>query len=146
MNRKRKVIAYAVMLLFVLWAIFPWIVPAYNHNLVLSVKLLTGDVPTYEVRLQNLAPWPTTLTDAHWMVRHNRIYEYWVPSEPPRQVLVLLPLQSHAFKFVIYNEATDTMRREYYHGALALELSATIHILGASSPFRVLASYCDMSS
>ena len=143
MNSERKFIAYVIILVLVLWAIFPWIAPAYNHNFVLSVQLLTAKVPTYEVYLQNLAPWPTTLTDAQWLVAHRGFFEYWVPLEAPKQVLVLLPFQSYAFQFVIYNEH-DANGREYYNGALVLELRATINVLGVSSPIRLLTPYSEM--
>jgi hypothetical protein len=140
MNRKRKAVACAVILLFLAWIIFPWVVPSYSHNLVMSVQLLPGKVPTYEVQLLDLTPWPATLTDAQWLVTHGGLYNYWVPSEPPKQVLLLLPLQSHAFQFTIYN-GTATTVSNYYNGPLVVELRATIQVLGTSSPIRIQSGY-----
>ena len=145
MAGKKEAVVYAVILLFVAWAIFPWIVPSYSHNLVMSVQLLPRKVPAYEVRLLDLTPWPVTLTDARWMVTHNGLYNYWVPSEAPGQTLALLPLQSHTFQFIIYNE-TDTTITKYYNGSLVVELRATVQVLGTSSQIRIQSWYNSTSS
>jgi hypothetical protein len=139
MDKRRKT-AYAVILLFVAWVAFPWIGPNYSHNLVMSVQLLPSQVPTYEVQLLNAAPWPVTLTDATWLVTQNGLYNYWGPSEPPKQELFLLPLQSHTFQFTVYN-ATDSTPTQYYDGPLIVQLRATAQVLGASSPIRIQSTY-----
>ena len=144
MKRKRE-FAYAVLLLLIAYAIFPWIAPAYNHNLVLSVRLSTGSVPTYDVLLQSQALWPVTLTNAQWLVTHFGIYNSWTPSEAPIQNLTLLPYQSHSFQFTIYNETTATTG-EYFNGTLNVELRATIDVLGAVSQIHVIATYNATSS
>ena len=145
MSRNRKAFGYLILLIFIAWATFPWIAPSYSHNLVLSIQLLPGKIPTYEVRLLDLTPWPATLTDATWMVTHHGLYNYWAPSEPPKQTLVLLPLQSHVFHFTIYN-GTATTVSNYYNGSLIVELRATIQILGNSSPIHLQSSYNSSSS
>ncbi len=137
---KRRIIAYAVVLFLVGYAILPWIVPAYNHNLVLSVTRSAGSVPTYDVLLQNLAPWPVTLVDAQWLVTHYGLYNYWVPSEAPIQHLTLLPFQHHSFQFTIYN-GTATTIDECFNGTLSLDLHATISVFGATQSFHVTAYY-----
>jgi hypothetical protein len=122
------------------WIILPWIAPAYTHNLVLSVKLSTDSHPTYEVQLQNLAPWPVSMSDAQWRVTHNGIYNYWVTSEAPIQAIVLLPLQAHSFNFTIYR-GTATIVDKYYNGTLTIELLATVNVIGASSPIHIISLY-----
>lgn len=145
MRWKRGAAACAVILAFILYAFFPWIAPAYNHNLMLSVRLSAGPVPTYDVLLQNLALWPVTLTDAQWRVAHFGLYYYWVPSEAPIQNLTLLPYQSHSFQFTIYNGTTTTVD-EYFNGTLTVDLNATINVFGAVSQFHVIALYNATSS
>ena len=140
MNGKQRGILYVAILLLVAYTVLPWIAPAYNHNLVLSVKRATGTVPTYDVLLQNIAPWPVTLTDAQWRVTHFGLYNYWVPSEAPIQNLTLLPYQSHSFQFKIY-EGTATTVGEYFNGTLTVDLNATIIVLGAFSQVHVIAVY-----
>jgi hypothetical protein len=140
MNCKRKSIAYVVILVCVVWAILPWITPVYTHNLVLSIKLSTDSPPTYEVQLQNLAPWPVSLNDAQWRVTHNGIYNYWVPSEAPIQTIMLLPLQAHSFQFTIYRGSATTVDK-YYNGTLTIELLATINVIDASSSIHLISVY-----
>jgi hypothetical protein len=138
---KRKREFTCVVVLFLIgYAVFPWIAPAYNHNLVLSVRLATGSVPTYDVLLQNQALWPVTLTNAQWLVTHFGIYNVWTPSEAPIQNFTLLPSQPHSFQFTIYN-ATTTTTGAYFNGTLTIELRATIDVLGAVSQVRIVASY-----
>jgi len=141
----KRGLTYAVLLLLIAYAIFPWIAPAYNHNLVLSVRLSTGSVPTYDVLLQSRALWPVTLTNAKWLVTHFGIYNSWTPSEAPIQNLTLLPYQSHSFQFTIYNATTATAG-EYFNGTLNVELRATINVLGAVSQVHVIATYNATSS
>jgi len=140
MKGKWSAVAYAIPLLLIAYAVFPWIAPAYNHNLVLSIKFSTGSPPTYNVLLQNLAPWPVTMTGAEWLVTQNGIYNYWVPSEPPIQNLTLLPFQSHSFQFAIYN-GTATAVDEYFNGTLTVDLKSTISVFGASSQVHIIAVY-----
>jgi len=138
--RKGRKITYTVILLLVAWVTFPRVAPSYSHNLVMSVQLLPSQIPTYEVQLLNAAPWPVTLTDATWLVTQNGLYNYWAPSEPPKQELSLLPLQSHMFQFTIYN-ATDSTPTQYYNGTLIVQLRATAQVLGASSPILIQSAY-----
>jgi hypothetical protein len=142
MKATRRVASFAIVLILilVLYAVFPWIAPTYNHNLVLSVRLSTGPVPTYDVVLQSLALWPVTLTGATWWVTNFGIYKYWAPSEAPIQNLTLLPYQSHSFQFTIYNQTT-TEPIEYFNGTLTVDLTATIHVLGAASHVHVTGIY-----
>jgi len=140
MNGKQRGILYVAILLLVAYTVLPWIAPAYNHNLVLSVKRATGTVPTYDVLLQNIAPWPVTLTDAQWRVTHFGLYNYWVPSEAPIQNLTLLPSQVHSFQFTIYR-GTATTVGEYFNGTLIVDLSATINVFGAFSQVHIIATY-----
>lgn len=139
MGRRRKN-AYAVILLFVAWVALPWVAPNYSHNFVMSVQLLPSQIPTYEVQLLNAAPWPVTLTDASWLVTQNGLYNYWAPSEAPKQELSLLPLQSHTFQFTIYN-ATDSTPTQYYNGSVIVQLRATAQVLGTSSSIRIQSTY-----
>ena len=130
---------YVAILFLIVYAIFPWVAPAYNHNLVLSVRLAAGSVPTYDVLLQNEGLWPVTLIYARWLVTHGGIYNYWSPSEAPIENFTLLPSQSHSFQFTIYN-ATTAATREYFNGTLTVELRATIDVFGAVSQVRVTAT------
>jgi hypothetical protein len=132
--------AYAILVVLVVYAVFPWIAPAYNHHLGLSVGLSAGSVPTYDVLLQNQAPWPLTLTNAQWLVTHSGIYNSWTTSEAPIQNLTLLPYQTHSFQFTISNETTATAS-QYFNGTLNVELRATIDVLGAASQVHVIATY-----
>jgi len=138
MKGKRN-LKYVAFLFLIVYAIFPWVAPAYNH-LVLSVRFAAGSVPTYDVLLQNQGLWPVTFTYAQWLVTHGGIYNYWSPSEAPIQDFTLLPSGSHSFQFTIYN-ATSTMTREYFNGTLTVELRATIDVFGAVSHVRVTAAY-----
>ena len=140
MKGKWRAVAYALALLLTAYAVFPWIAPPYNHNLVLSIKFSTGTAPTYDLLLQNLAPWPVTLTDAQWRVTHFGLYNYWVPSEAPIQNLTLLPCQSHSFQFTIYR-GTATTVGEYFNGTLVVDLNATVNVIGAFSQVHVIAVY-----
>ena len=144
MKGKRRAIAYTIVLFLIAYAVFPWVAPAYNHNLALSIRFSTGSAPTYDVLLQNLALWPVTLTDAQWRVTHFGLYNYWVPSEAPIQNLTLLPYQSHSFHFTIYR-GTATTVGEYFNGTLTVDLSATISVFGAVSQVHVQALYSDTS-
>ena len=144
-KKGKRRITYPVLLLLVAYIIFPWIAPAYNHNLVLSVRLSAGSVPTYDVLLQNRAPWPVTLTNAQWVVTHFGIYNSWIPSEAPIQNLTLLPYQSHSFQFTISNATTATAG-EYFNGTLNVELRSTTDVLGAVSQVNVIATYNATSS
>jgi len=139
MKGKVEAVVLALVLLLA-YTIFPWIAPGYNHNLVLSIRLSAGSVPTYDVLLQNLAIWPVTLTDAQWRVTHFGLYNYWVPSEAPVQNLTLLPYQSHSFQFKIY-QGTATSAGEYFNGTLTVDLNATIDVLGAFSQVHVISAY-----
>ena len=140
MKGKRRAVGYAIALLLVAYVVFPWIAPAYSHNLVLSIKFSNGTHPTYEVLLQNMAPWPVTMMDAQWRVTHFGLYNYWVPSEAPRQNLTLLPFQSHSFQFTIYR-GTATTVDEYFNGTLIVDLNSTVNVLGVSSQVHVVALY-----
>ena len=140
MKEKREVVSCTVVLFLIVYTVFPWIAPAYNHNLVLSVRLSASSRnPTYDVLLQNLAIWPVTLTDAQWLVAHFGQYNYWVPSEAPVQNLTLLPYQSHSFQFTIYN-GTATTVREYFNGTLTVDLYATISVFGEVSQAHITAT------
>jgi len=145
MKMKAKAVAYLIVLLLVAYVVFPWVAPAYNHKLALTIRFSAGSVPTYNVLLQNLALWPVSLTDAKWMVTHFGLYNYWVPSEAPVQNLTLLPYQSHSFQFTIYR-GTATAIGEYFNGTLTVDLSATISVFGAVSQVHVQAFYNDTSS
>jgi hypothetical protein len=142
MKVKRKAVscAIALFLILIMYAIPPLIAPAYDHNLLLTVRFSTGSVPTYGVLLQNLAIWPVTLTDAKWWVTHFGIYNSWAPSEAPIQNLTLLPYQSHSFQFTIYN-ATTMVPVEYFNGTLTVDLTATIDVFGAESQIHIVGVY-----
>jgi len=139
MKRKSQIIASAILLIILLWAIIPWLVPAYNHDLMMTVQLLNSKDPAYEVRLRNLTPWPVILTEAQWLVTHNARYSFWVTSEAPKQDFWLLPYQSHVFQFTIYNDCPT--EREYFNGSLSVELHATIHVIGSTSQIRISTPY-----
>lgn len=139
MRRKSRIIAYALLLIILAWIVLPWLVPAYNHHLMMTVQLLNTKGPAYEVRLRNMAPWPVTLSEAQWLVTHNARYSFWVPSEAPEQKFWLLPYQSHAFQFTIFNECPTG--REYFNGSLRVELRATVHVIGSTSQVRILSLY-----
>lgn len=138
-RKRNRGIMCAVLLLLVVYVIFPWVAPTYNHHVVLSVRLSAGSVPIYDVLLQNQAPWPVTLTDAQWLVTHFGIYNSWAPSEAPIQNLTLLPYQSHSFQFTISNESTGTSS-QYFNGTLSVELRSTIVVLGSVSQVRITAT------
>ena len=141
MARRRQAVAFAVILLSIAWVIFPWVVPSYTHNLVMSVLFTPSEVPTYEVRLLDATLWPVAITYASWIVAQNGIYNYWVPSKPPVENLTLLPFQSYTFQFIIYNE-TDTTITKYYNGSLVVQLRATVQVLGSPpSPIRIQSWY-----
>ena len=145
MKARGKFVAWALVLFLIGYTIFPWIVPGYTRNLVLSVRFSAGPVPTYDVLLQNLAIWPVTLTDAQWRVTHFGLYNYWVPSEAPIQNLTLLPYQSHSFQFTIYI-GTATSVDQYFNGTLTVDLNATTNVLGAFSQVHVISVYNATSS
>jgi len=140
MKRVGKAVALVLVLLLVVYTIFPWIAPGYSHYLVLSIRFSAGTAPTYDVILQNMAIWPVTLTDAQWRVTHFGLYNYWVPSEAPIQNLTLLPYQSHSFQFTIYSGTATTVDR-YFNGTLTVDLNATINVLGAPSQAHVVSVY-----
>jgi hypothetical protein len=131
MRQKRQIIAYSVLLIVMVWAVLPWLIPAYSHNLVMTVGFLNGRNPTYEINLRNLTPWPVRLMGAQWFVIHSERYSYWNPSEAPRQEFWLLPFQSHSFQFTIYNECYNG--RQYYNGSVTVQLRADINAIGATS-------------
>jgi hypothetical protein len=126
-------------LIIILWAILPWLMPAYSHNLVLTVRFIKSDNPTYEINLRNPTPWPVKLLEAQWFVEHHGRYRIWVTSEPPRRELWLLPFQSHSFQFTIYNEYDNG--RQYYSGPLTVDLRATLNVIGAVSQVSLITSY-----
>ncbi len=139
MNRKIQVIASTILLIILAWAVLPWLVPAYNHNLTMTVQFLNSKEPAYDVSLRNVTPWPVMLTRAQWLVTHDARYSFWITSEAPKQEFWLLPYQSHAFQFTIYNECPDG--REYFNGSLKVELQATIHVIGFTSPIQISTPY-----
>lgn len=129
MNKKLRLPAIAIILMIAVWTITPWFVP--SHYIVINIQLLKSRMPTYEVRLRNISPWPIILTEAHWYVTHASRYSFWAPSEAPKQDILLLPYQSHDFQFVIYNQCPTG--HEYYNGSLKIELTAVIHVIGSTS-------------
>lgn len=139
MSRRRQTLSFAILLIVIVWAILPWLIPAYSQNLTMTVRFLNNKTPSYEVSLKNAAPWPIELTDAQWFVEHNSRYSFWVPSEAPRQELWLLPYQSHTFQFAIYNECHKGP--QYYNGPLTVQLRATIHVIGATSQISFPGAY-----
>ena len=140
MISRPRIFACFVILFLIIYVVLPWVVPVYNHNLVLSITRSAGNVPTYDVLLENAAPWPVTLVDAQWRVTHYGLYNYWVPSEAPIQNLTLLPFQSHSFQFTIYRGSATSVS-EYFNGTLTVFLNATITVFGATQPFHFTAYY-----
>jgi len=134
-NRK-KTIGYLLLFIFLAYAVVPWVVPSSTRNPTLTVHLLPGKVPTYEVRLTNPTPWPIAINGAVWLVTSPGIYMYWETSEPPPQNLALLPLQMHTFQFTIFN-ATSTAAKNYYSGPVLVQFSATAQMLWTPSTLRI---------
>jgi hypothetical protein len=133
---KKRVVGYLLLFVFLAYALSPWVAPSVTRNPTLTVQMLPGKVPTYEVRLTNPTPWPMALNSAVWLVTNQGIYMAWDTSEAPPQSLTLLPLQTHAFQFTIFN-ATDTEAKIYYSGPVLVELHASANMLWTPSSLRI---------
>lgn len=132
----KRGIGYLLLFIFLAYAVTPWVVPSNTRNPALSVQLLPGKVPAYEVRLTNLSPWPMALNGAFWRVTNEGIYMFWEPSQPPAQNLALLPLSTYTFQFTIFN-GTSIEAKNYYSGPVLVEFSATAQMLWTPFALRL---------